>query len=345
MDLSHSPEQDLFRESVREFVRDRLPDDRLAEIADGAEGWDPALWKEAASLGLAGVSVPEDLGGAGMGFVEEAIVAEELGRGVFPGPWLGTVPLAQPLIAQDPDLLRAVAAGERIATLVSPIAGVVAEGSSLTGSDRYVVDGGAADVLVVAAFSGSGHLLFTVDRDEAEWRPLRTVDGTRRLAEVAFHDTPARPMASSDRAATLIRRAAVRGLAALASEAVGVASRAVDLAVEHARAREQFGRAIGTFQAVSHQIVDSYMDAENARSLAAWAAAALDADDPEAPLAATTAERFAADAAVRACERAIQIHGGIGFTWEHVLHRLYKRALWIRAWAPILRPSADDRPR
>ncbi|MDQ4004894.1 MAG: acyl-CoA dehydrogenase family protein, partial [Actinomycetota bacterium] len=124
MDLTYSEEQDLFRRSVREFVAERVPHDRLVEIADGDDGWDPALWKEAVGLGLGGISVAEEHGGAGMSFVEEAIAAEELGRGVFPGPWLGSVILAQPALERAPDLLQAVAAGERVATSVQPRGGL-----------------------------------------------------------------------------------------------------------------------------------------------------------------------------------------------------------------------------
>lgn len=327
MDLGYTAEQALFRETVRGFVADRLPPERLAEIADGDEGWDPALWKEAAGLGLAGVSVPEAHGGAGLGFVEEAVVAEELGRGVFPGPWLGSVVLAQPALGAAPDLLRAIAAGDGVATLVGLGRPLPSEGSAITGQAAHVVDLGAADLLVVAASGG----LFAVDRDASEWRVLPTVDGTRRLGIVGFEGTPGRPLATGDRAARLLRTTRTRALAALASEAVGVAARAVELAVGYAKERHQFGRPIGSFQAVSHQVADAFMDAELARSLAMWAAAAVDAEDPAAPTAAATAKWFASEAAMRACERAIQVHGGMGFTWEHPLHRCYKRAQWV-AW-------------
>ena len=326
MDLAYTDEQELFRKSVRGFVADRLPPERLAEIADGPEGWDPGLWKEAAALGLSGISVSEDLGGAGLGPVEESIAAEELGRAVFPGPWLGSVVLAQPALARAPDLLQDVAAGERVATLVGVDGSVTAEGSALTGRVEHVVDLGAADVLVVMASGG----LFVVDREETDRRIVPTVDGTRRLGQVVFESTPARRVGAAD--ADLLRATRTRALAALAAEAVGVGSRAVEIAVDYVKDRQQFGKPIGSYQAVAHQVADAFMDTENARSLAMWAAASLDGGNGEAPVAAATATAFASDAAVRACERAIQVHGGIGFTWEHVLHRFYKRALWISAF-------------
>jgi alkylation response protein AidB-like acyl-CoA dehydrogenase len=314
VDLTYTEEQELFRKSVREFVTDRVPADRLAEIADGEDGWDPALWKEATGLGLAGVAVAEEHGGAGMGFVEEAIVAEELGRAVFPGPWLGSVILAQPALAEAPALLRSVVAGDRIATFV-PRGG-------------HVVDLAAADLLVVETDAG----IQAIDKEAVEWRGLPTVDGTRRLGVVELGSTTGEILANPEASAAIAERMRIRALAALASEAVGVAERALEIAVAYAKEREQFGSPIGKFQAVSHQLADTFMDVELSRSLALWAAVAMDDEHEDATTAAETAKAFAADAAVRACERAIQVHGGIGFTWEHGLHRYYKRALWIRAF-------------
>jgi alkylation response protein AidB-like acyl-CoA dehydrogenase len=314
VDLTYSEEQELFRKSVRAFASDRVPLDRLAEIADGDQGWDPALWKEAADLGLAGVGVPEEHGGAGLGFVEEAIAAEELGRTVFPGPWLGSVVLAQPALTEAPDLLAVVISGERVATMV--------------GLGRYAVDLQAADLLVVHR---DGNLV-AVDRDDVVWRALPTVDGTRRLGQVREEITGGSLLARGDRASAIVEATINRLRAALAAEAVGVSSGVLDQAVAYAAERQQFGTPIGKYQAVSHQLADTFMDVELARSLALWAAVAIDSGDPEAGMAASTAASFAADAAVRAAERAIQVQGGIGFTWEQGLHRPYKRALWIRAF-------------
>jgi alkylation response protein AidB-like acyl-CoA dehydrogenase len=315
VDLTYTEEQELFRKSVREFVTDRVPADTLVEIADGDEGWSASLWKEATGLGLGGVSVPEEQGGAGMGFVEESIVAEEFGRGVFPGPWLGSVILAQPALAGAPEQLQAVASGDRIATLV-PKGG------------RHVVDLAAADLLIAETESG----LQAIEKDQVESRVLPTVDGTRRLGQVDLGQATGTPLADADETPAILESIRVRALAALAAEATGVAAKVLEIAIEYAKEREQFGSPIGKFQAVSHQLADTYMDVELSRSLALWAAVAMDDQHEDAAMASETAKQFAADAAVRACERAIQVHGGIGFTWEHVLHRYYKRALWIRAF-------------
>jgi alkylation response protein AidB-like acyl-CoA dehydrogenase len=323
MDLTYSEEQELFRSSVRDFVSDRVPTERLAEIADGKEGWDPALWKEACGIGLAGISVSEEQGGAGMGFVEEAIAAEELGRGVFPGPWLGSVIMAQPALAAAPDVLQAVTSGERIAT-------VDAEWSP----GDLVPDVQAAD-LIVAVDVEAIHL---TDREQVDWWMEDTVDGTRRLGRVDYLEGIGPAIVTGAAAAKISAAIRTRTLAALAAEATGVAERAMEIAVQYAKEREQFGSPIGKYQAVSHQLADTYMDVQLMKSLSLWAAVAIDEEDREAALAAETAKQFAADAAVRACERAIQVHGGIGFTWEHPLHRYYKRALWIRAFLG----SGDD---
>jgi alkylation response protein AidB-like acyl-CoA dehydrogenase len=172
-----------------------------------------------------------------------------------------------------------------------------------------------------------------VDRDGpgAAWEALPTVDATRPLGRLTLSGAPARVLAEGDQAARLLDRIRDRALAGLAAEAVGVAARALELAVEHAKGREQFGRPIGVYQAVSHKLADAFVALESARSLAYWAGWAVANDADEAQEAAAAAKAFAAEAAIAACERAIQVHGGIGFTWEHPLHRYYKRALGIGA--------------
>ncbi len=261
MQFAPSEEQELLRRQAREYLRGRFPRDE--------EGWDPASWREIAELGWTGVSVPEELGGAGLGFLEEAVLFEELGRALYPGPYFATVGLALPALPRERQ--EQVARGERTFTL------------ALDGRpppDRELVD------------------------------------------EVATVED-----------AALAERIRLRALAALALESVGIAQQALELGVEHARTREQFGRPIGVYQAVSHRLADTYVETELARSLAYWAAWCVAESDEAAPAAAPAAKSYAADTAVAACERSIQVLGGIGFTWEHVLHRYYKRALWIQAFA------------
>lgn len=338
MNFSFSDEQDALRASVREFLATRYPIERVAEIADG-DGFDPAEWRQIAELGWTSISVPEHAGGADLGFLEEAIVLEEAAAALYPGPLFSTVALAAPALHGED--LQAVNAGERAATLAwaeddgrFPESGLATRaeqasgGWTLTGRKRFVPDLSAADLLVVVADGG----VFLADRDGAgvEWRELPTVDRTRRMGEVTFDGAPARPVEDDPRA--ILQAILLRGAAAAAVEALGVAQTALDLASAHAGSREQFGRAIGTFQAVSHQLADSFMDLENARSLAYWAAWSVTEGAEDGPRAASTAKAFATEAAATVCERAIQVHGGIGFTWESPLHRYYKRALWLQAF-------------
>ena len=302
MDFSFTPEQEELRGQARSYLADRFPAERVAELADSETGWDASSWAELAELGWLGVSVPEEYGGAGLGFVEEALLLEELGRALYPGPYFATVALALP--ALGPDELAAVAAGD------------ARWSASLDGS--LVPDLALVDRVAVIE---SGEARAVPARGEL----LTTVDSTRRLGRL--HSDDGEPLAGD------VSAARSRALAALAVEAVGVGDRALEFGVEHAQTRVQFGRPIGTYQAISHRLADTYLEQQLARSLAYWAAWCVAEGDPQAPVAAAAAKAFAADAAVAACERSIQVHGGIGFTWEHPLHRYYKRALWIQSFA------------
>jgi len=304
MDFSFTEEQELLRRQAREYLERRFPAERVVELAESPEGWDPSSWRELAELGWLGVSVPEEDGGAGLGFLVEAVIFEELGRALYPGPYFSTVALALPAL---PSALQAeVAAGE------------TAWSASLDGS--LVPDLGIVDRVVMAR---DGRLWAVPARGEV----LATKDATRRLGRL--DETDDGDELGSDE---LLEEIRLRAHVALALEAVGVSSRALALGVEHASRREQFGKAIGVYQAVSHALADTYVETEQARSLAYWAAWCVAEEDEQAPVAAAAAKAAAAEAAVAACERSIQVHGGIGFTWEHVLHRLYKRAQWIDAF-------------
>jgi alkylation response protein AidB-like acyl-CoA dehydrogenase len=261
-------------------------------------------WADLAELGWTGVSVPEEHGGAGLGFLEEAVLFEELGRALYHGPYLSTVALVLP--ALPPELQGEVAAGTASWTLAS---------------GPLVPDLDTATNVALA----DGEGVFEVEGGEREVR--ETVDATRPLG-VVVGGTQGRRLADASLLPALRRR----GRVALALEACGVGRRALEHAIEHASTREQFGRRIGSYQAVSHPLASTYLELELARSLALWAAWCLAVDDPQADVAAAAAKSQSAEAAVAACERSIQVHGGIGFTWEHLLHRLYKRALWILSW-------------
>jgi alkylation response protein AidB-like acyl-CoA dehydrogenase len=289
--FAFTPDQEALRAEARRWLEERYPPERVAELADSDAGWDPSSWAELAELGWLGVSVAEDEGGAGLGFLEEAVLFEELGRALYPGPFFSTVALALP--ALGPDDRARVAAGE--ARWSAQVGGLVPD---LGIVDRVVTAEGAAD---------------------AAGETVPTMDATRRLGRL---ETIAGDAA--------IDRPRVR--AALALEAVGIAQRALDWGVQHAKERQQFGKSIGVYQAVSHSLVDALMATELSRSLAYWATWCVAEGDQAASRAAAAAKAYAAEAAVSACERSIQVHGGIGFTWEHALHRFYKRAQWIQAF-------------
>jgi alkylation response protein AidB-like acyl-CoA dehydrogenase len=269
-----------------------LTDEQLelkAQARDVLSREPPPSWKQLAELGWLGVSVPEELGGAGLTFLEEALLHEELGRALYDGPFLSTM-LALPQLSGDEQ--REVAAGRAKWSVEV---------------DGLVPEWGRIDGVVGAGLEGE---------------ELPSIDPTRPLGRLS------KPPSN-----TVLQGIRARALAALACEAVGVAQRALELAIEHANTREQFGKPIGVYQAVSHKLSDTYMETELARSLAYWAAWCVAEDDPQAPIAAAAAKSAAGEAAVAACERSIQVHGGTGFTWEHVLHRYYKRAQWIDGFA------------
>jgi alkylation response protein AidB-like acyl-CoA dehydrogenase len=333
----------MLREQARSVLADRNPADRVAELATSEEGWDPSLWKELAGLGWTGLSLDETHGGSGMTFVDEAVVLEELGYALYPGPYFSTVALALPALRGDEDLAGRVASGEAAATLAwaeegalslsSPGDGVKADGSggswTLSGEKIVVPDLNAATDVLVVARGEDGPGIFHVALGGAQSEVLATMDGTRRLGRLTLSGTPARALIQPGSADEVIEEIRLRALASLALEAVGVAQRALDLAQEYTRERKQFDKPIGSYQAVSHQVADTYVETELARSLAYWAAWCVAEDPEQTKRAVPAAKAFAGEAAVAACERSIQVHGGIGFTWEHILHRLYKRAQWI----------------
>jgi alkylation response protein AidB-like acyl-CoA dehydrogenase len=343
MDFSFSDEQEMLRASAREFVGDRYPPERVAKIADG-DGFDAAEWRAVADLGWTGISVPEDEGGSGLGFFEELILAEELGRGLYPGPFISSVVLALPFLRAvgAGEHVKGLVAGNRIATVawagtdgafgVDPAPKVEWQDERLSATRLFVPDLALADLVLVVGGFPEGTGIWSVARDDegVGWRELPTVDGTRRQGEVTLYNTAAELLGVIQPDALAAVRDRV--LAALAAEAVGVGQGALDMGIAHARSRVQFGKVIGAYQAVAHQLAQAFLEIETARSLAYWAGWAVGEDQPEAPAAAAAAKSRAADAAVAACERAIQVHGGIGFTWEHPLHRYYKRALGIGAY-------------
>ena len=343
MDFAFSEEQDMLRDQARSFFADKSNHDRVAELALSDEGWDASLWPQMAELGWIGLSVPEDKGGAGFGFLEEAVLFEEMGYALYPGPYFATVGLALPALGDDE--LANVISGSIPTTFAyaeppGPSlfydlenVGTKAEQTNgswkLSGEKHLVPDAQTSGSAVVVARTPDGVGLFLVVLTQDIVSSATTVDTTRRLSRLALDGVEAKLLAGADSAPQLLEKIRLRALAALSLEAVGIAQRVLELAMEHAKERKQFDKPIGTYQAVSHQISNIYMETELARSLAYWAAWCVAEGDDQAGVAVAAAKSAAAEAAVAACERSIQVHGGIGFTWEHILHRYYKRAQWI----------------
>ena len=346
MELVLTEEQEDLRSTVRKFLRTESPMNKVREVVNGERDHDPALWRRlAGELGLVGMSIPERYDGVGAGHVERAIVLEEMGAALLPAPYLATVLAADALLATDDeaakaDLLPAIAAGQTLATVAiaeessrwsatdtHTIATPDPDGWHLTGSKNLVLDGMSADVLIVLANSPEGPALFCVAGGAAGLTriPLTGLDPTRRFARVEFNEVSAVRLAAADSVAVLERITDLAALA-IAAESVGVLRETLTMAVEYAKVRVQFGRYIGSYQAVKHLCVDSYVDYELAFSVLRNAAWAADHDPAEFPLAVAHARVCVLPAAFRAAARNIEVHGGIGYTWEHDAHLYYKRA-------------------
>ncbi|TDQ49216.1 acyl-CoA dehydrogenase family protein [Actinorugispora endophytica] len=342
-DLLYSEIEQELRASVRALLTDRCPWSAvLGRVEnDAAEVADPALWRGLASLGVTGLPIAESRGGAGATLRESAVVAEELGRAVAPVPFLGSAVLATAaLLAVDGDgpagpALAALAAGESTAALVAPLTScpgsafpdlVRAEGGGLTGTVPGVVDALNADVLVVPARGPDGPGLHLVPAAEAARTPVVSLDLTRPLAVVELAGAPATLLASGGRAAEAFESALVAGAALLSAEQLGLAEWALDTTVAYLKERTQFGRPLGSFQALKHRLADLWVSVSQARAVVRSAVSAVAAGSPDAPLSAALAQAFVSGVAVRAAEEAVQLHGGIGFTWEHPAHLYLKRA-------------------
>ncbi|MGH2789396.1 MAG: acyl-CoA dehydrogenase family protein [Actinomycetota bacterium] len=356
MDFAFTEEQEMLREQVRSFLATEYPGERVAELAESGDGWDEASWTKMAELGWTGLSIPEQYGGAsdrlddrdrtdGTSFLDESVLFEELGYGLYPGPYFATIALALPALQSSPDMLARVADGrarvalaalepdgarsiedaDRINTTAEPNR----EEWTLTGTKDLVVDLSAVTHVVVSARSDGDIGLWLVEPSPDATRSLETVDTSRRLGRLTLDSHPAVLLVEPGKAVPVLRNIRLRSQAALALEAVGVSQKVLELARSYTSERKQFDKPIGSYQAVSHQVADMYVHTELARSLAYWAAWCVATSDTSAPRAAASATALASESAVSACERSIQVHGGIGFTWEHVLHRYYKRALGI----------------
>jgi alkylation response protein AidB-like acyl-CoA dehydrogenase len=307
MDFGFNDEQQEIKSTAREFLGARFSPAKVRELAE-SRSYDEGLWKQISELGWPGIAIPEEDSGQGLGMVELVVLCEELGYACAPTPFLSTT-AAGLLVAeagsdeQRSNWLPGIASGERIAA------------SEATQDEGALVpDAQVASVLVLAEDDGAR----IVEVDAAEIEPLELIDATRRYARVSASGGDSLP---GD-----VAPAIDRVMVATSAELVGIAQRALDMAVRYAKEREQFGRPIGAYQAVSHRLAGMLYDTEEARSLTYYAAWAADAEPESLPLAASMAKARTSDAAWSVTASALQVFGGIGFTWEHDLHFLLKRA-------------------
>jgi alkylation response protein AidB-like acyl-CoA dehydrogenase len=343
MHFGLTEEQQLLQQTVRGFVAGECPAPRLREIFDSGAGHDPALWKGLAEMGVAGLTVPEPHGGAGLGLLELALVMEELGAGALPGPSLGhalgclAIQLAGS-VAQQQRWLPALASGEKIASVAFAESGDVWDPESWTleedrgklrGGKRHVPHAALADLIVVGLRGGRFAL---VERGAPGLRieDERGVDRTRPIAELALDATPAELLPGAPDAAARVRDAA---LVLLAADAFGAAWHLVRLTADYAKTRQQFGTPIAQFQGVKHQLADMATQIEPTRGLFWYAAHAWDEIPAESPRAAAIAKAHITARASDVARAAVELHGGLGFTWECDVQLWFKRAMFDRTWA------------
>jgi alkylation response protein AidB-like acyl-CoA dehydrogenase len=353
VNFAFSDEQEQLRDAVRRFLEAKSPSTEVRRLMETTEGYDPAVWSQMANeLGLQSLHIPEEYGGQGFTFVELGIVLEEMGRVLLCAPYFSTVVLAADAImnAGTPDqqgkLLPGIASGETIAALAFTepsgkwdAAGIemVAKGSgdsyTLDGTKMFVIDGHTANLIVVAArlegTSGEeGISFFTVDADAAGLTrtPLATMDQTRKQAKLEFSGVAATPLGEPGAGWPALSKTLDQAAAMSANEMVGGAQKVLEMSVEYAKVRVQFGRPIGSFQAIKHKCADMLLQVECARSGAYYAMWALAADLADAALATHVAKAYCSDAYFAVATENIHIHGGIGFTWEHPAHLYFRRA-------------------
>jgi alkylation response protein AidB-like acyl-CoA dehydrogenase len=328
----YSDERLALREAVGDFLAKHCSEQQVRHDMEQPAGFDRATWSVfAGQLGLCGLGVPERLGGSGGDFLDVAVVAEQSGASLACLPFLSSVVLAQTALAatgnEAGEYIEAITAGRMTGTVATGLTGTCDSGGwRLDGIADYVVDGATADIVVAFARTSAGMSQFVIDgRAPGLTRvPLQTMDQTRRLARLELTGVPAR--LTSDEGQPVLQHVRDTAAAALAVEAVGGMQRALDMSVEYAKTREQFGRKIGSFQAIKHRCADMFTDAQAARALAHAAAQAQAQTTAQASTAASAAKAFCATAYQRTVRSMIQIHGGMGFTWEHPAHLYFKRA-------------------
>ena len=348
MNFAFSEEQEELRRITRQFLESKSPEAEVRRLMDTDEGYDAAVWGQMANeLGLQSLIIPEEFGGQGFTFVELTVVLEEMGRALLCAPYFSSCVLATSALLHSGDdaakkeYLPGIASGETIATLafteangrwdeagITATAAPAGQGYAITGSKMFVLDGAQASLLIVAARTAAGVSLFAVDPSAAgvTRTNLATMDQTRKQAKIDFVDTPGTLIGSDGAGWVTLDRVLDLAAVALAAEQVGGAQKVLETAVQYAKDRVQFGRPIGSFQAIKHKCADMLLEVESAKSAAyyaAWCAAEL---NDELPSVASLAKAYCSEAYFHAAAENIQIHGGIGFTWEHPAHLYFKRA-------------------
>ena len=361
MNFDFSADQRSLREQARKFLAEHSSSTRVRRILEGAAPYDAELWRGMGEMGWIGTALPEEHGGAGFGYLELCVIAEELGRSLAPTPFASTIYLAAEALllagspAQQKRWLPRIAQGAAIGCFALPEGAHVATAGNLatraangrvSGTKIPVMDGDVADFAVVVAAESAGHAgLFLVDLNSPRVArtPVSTVDPTRSHARIVFDGAAAEPLGAPGAGWPLVERLLDRAAVLVAFEQVGGAQAALDMAREYALGRFAFGRQIASFQAIKHKLADMYVAVELARSNAYYGAWALSKDAPELPVAAATARVAATDAYYQAAKENIQIHGGMGFTWEFDCHLHYRRAKLtglmlgsVRRWKDLL---------
>ena len=341
-------EREALRDTVRTLLERTSTEADVRRLMETDTGYDEKVWQQAAGeLGLTGLAIPEEYGGAGFGQLELAVVFEEMGRALFCGPFLSTVGLAaSALLASGDDAakkewLPGIAAGQTIATLalteessawtadsITTTAKQAGEQWKLSGTKWYVLDGHIADLILVVARTDSDVALFAVRGDAAGLtrEAMETMDSTRKMARLTFDAVAAQPIGDTASGWQTVEQALQLAAVALAAENVGGAQRCLDMAADYARERIQFGRPVGSFQAVKHKLANLLIEVEQAKSASYFAAREAATGGNDLPLAASLAKAYTGDAFFHTAADNIQIHGGIGFTWEHPAHLYFKRA-------------------
>ena len=348
MNFAFTEEQEELRKTVRAFLEAKSAETAVREQMETDSGYDTAVWSQMGEqLGLQGLAIPEEFGGSGYTFVELGIVLEEQGRALLCAPFFSTVVLAaNTLLHSGDDAAKAahlpgIASGETIATLaftepsgkwdesgITTEATASGDGWTLNGVKSFVLDGHTASLIIVAARTTKGVSLFTVAGDAAGLTrtALSTMDQTRKQAKLEFAGTPATLLGTEGEGWAVLSTVLDLAAVGLAAEQVGGAQKVLEQAVEYAKVRVQFGRPIGSFQAIKHKCADMLLEVESAKSAAYYGLWCAAEQNDELPSVASLAKAYCSEAYFHATAENIQIHGGIGFTWEHPAHLYFKRA-------------------